>query len=92
MQRSQIKYQVREVIAYSRLVANKLDPIECILLHQWAQQNRSPSLMLKNKFNKLLEEITEKKWSSPEIKYDENLYQYYYNEDTLNWELTINNK
>ncbi len=91
MQKEPLKIKIIKVIAYSRLIAKKLNAAECIALHLWAQQEKKPSLKLKEKFKNLLHEIKIKKWKKPVLKYDDNLILHYYCNDTLSWK-EIENK
>lgn len=85
MRHSRLALQVIDVICYSRLISKELSPGECISLHQWANLGIEPGLELKAKFDKISKEIKLNRWEKPEIKYDDNFYQYYLDANTFKW-------
>ncbi|WP_372937995.1 hypothetical protein [Seonamhaeicola sp.] len=85
MQHSPTNLEIIEVLAYSRLIAKKLNSGECIALHQWANLGIVPAPQVQIKFKQLLNEIKQLKWQRPLVKYDENLYLSYYCSKTATW-------
>lgn len=85
MKHSPLKTDVITIIAYSRLVTKQLNSGECIALHQWANLGLEPLPKLQLKVKQIAAEISAKKWERPELKYDENLYLYFYCTKTLKW-------
>lgn len=83
------KLKAIEVISYGRF-HNLLKPVECILLHQWAQLNLLPNTMLRNKFYKLKDEIEKNNWETPEFQYNNELKLTYKTKDMENFKAVPN--
>lgn len=89
MSNSQIKHTVIDVISYGRFY-KLLTACECILLHQWAQRNIMPKVLLRDKFYKLKERIKVEKWERPDFFYDTQLKLTYRNSTMENFETVPN--
>lgn len=82
---NELQFNVIDAICYSRLVNHVLSPEDCILLHQYAHQNKSISVELMQKFKNIRYTITTTKWKKPEFKYNEQFDLFYRYEGDAEW-------